>query len=233
MCNGGWGWNRWKQSEYTKTKVNIPLTIDEAWKEDVWNAGEMYKITFYDEIGNGNMPDNMYCQKNGYFTLPNGATWSDRVDTLTTTFDPVGGTCNTSTLQTTRTISYHFDNWLDYDSETFHYPGESIQVTRDMRYGANFHYTSSTLPITLPTASRTNYNFKGWSKDGTTPITTTTYTPTGSTTLYAVWELAQLLAYIKTGGVWKQGRVYAKIGGTWEKVKKAYVKNSSSWKEGK
>lgn len=230
MCHGGWGWNRWTESTYTRTEVNFSLSVDESWKEDVYNAGQLYRITFYDEIGTGNMPNTMYCQKNGYFTLPNGATWPNRVDTLTTTFDPVGGTCNTSTLQTTRTLSYHFDSWLDYDSETFHYPGESIQATKDMRYGTDFHYTTSTPSITLPTATKTNYNFKGWSENGTTPITTTTYTPTKNITLYAVWELAQLLAYIKTGGVWKQGYVFMKTDEKWEKVKKAFVKKEGTWR---
>lgn len=62
-------------------------------------------------------------------------------------------------------------------------------------------YTSSTTTtaVTLPTPTRSGYNFMGWATSSTaTSGTTGSYTPSGNVTLYAIWG-AKGLVYIGNG----------------------------------
>ena len=54
---------------------------------------------------------------------------------------------------------------------------------------AQWNSSVSTAAITLPTATRTGYTFKGWATSSTaTSGSTGSYTPTTSVTLYATWS---------------------------------------------
>ena len=85
---------------------------------------------------------------------------------------------------------------------------------------AQYSSSSTEYPaIALPTPTRNKYLFKGWSTDpnATTGITGT-YIPTGTETLYAIWELN-----IK-------GNVYLKVNGEWKLASKIAYK--SNWGSG-
>ena len=107
------------------------------------------------------------------------------------TFNANGGSCSTSSLTSTLTTKYTFSKWNTNSS------GTGTSYTAGGSYTANAAatlyaiYTSSVTKgsITLPTATRTGYTFKGWSTSSTaTSGSTGSYTPSAATTLYAVWS---------------------------------------------
>lgn len=89
---------------------------------------------------------------------------------------------------------------------------------------------------------RTGYKFLGWATNKT--ATNITYTDgqsvknlsstNGATiNLYAIWEEEQVKVNIKSGGVWKSGKLYYKKSGNWVPVRALYIKVNGVWKEAK
>lgn len=151
----------------------------------VW-AAINYTIT-YDAAGGSVTPQQSAKNVGQTFYLANAISrvgytfngWSDGSQTLGAGSQVLVGTSNLSyTAQWTAnvyTVSYDFNGGT----------GSSI---------ANASYTYGSSAITLPLVGdrvRTNYTFGGWSTTASGTSVGLTYTPSISTTLYAVWTLNQ------------------------------------------
>lgn len=143
-------------------------------------------------------------------------------NTRTVTFDAQGGECSITSLASSSTTSYTHTGWFTAASGGTKRgaAGGSYTPSAAETIYAQFSSSSTDYPaITLPTPTRNKYLFKGWSTD---PNATTgmmgTYIPTGTETLYAIWELN-----IK-------GNVYLKVNGEWKLASKIAYK--SNWGSG-
>ena len=142
--------------------------------------------------------------------------WSTSSTATSATYQP-GGTYTSNSGATlyavwkinTYTVSYNANG------------GSGAPGNQTKTYGSNL-----TLSSTKPT--RTNYNFKGWSKDKNAVTATYSaggvYTEDTAVTLYAVWELAYWspkitkvsLARCNSGGALDNYGTYAKVTFDWE-----------------
>lgn len=154
-------------------------------------------------------------------TLPS-ASKASVTNTRTVTFDAKGGECDITSLSSSSTTSYTHTGWFTATSGGTKRgaAGGSYTPSAAETIYAQFSSSSTEYPaITLPTPTRNKYLFKGWSTD---PNATTgmmgTYIPTGTETLYAIWELN-----IK-------GNVYLKVNGEWKLASKIAYK--SNWGSG-
>lgn len=99
--------------------------------------------------------------------------------------DPTSGTYYASTETT---LELHNFQKGRYQFRSFENP---VTVTFDGSGGTVSHRSvtvesGTTLDLSAFTASQFGYHFKGWSQDGSSAVTS--FTPTGNTTLYALWE---------------------------------------------
>lgn len=108
-------------------------------------------------------------------------------------FNANGGSCSTSSLTATDTIKWSFAGWNTNSggTGTNYSAGSSYSTSANATLYAKWTSSVATRgSITLPTATRDGYNFKGWSTSSSaTSGSTGSYTPSSSHTLYAVWEL--------------------------------------------
>lgn len=122
-------------------------------------------------------------------TLANAISRANGSATRTVTFNANGGNCNTTSLNSTATVTYSFAGWKANNAGTALSAGSSYTPTSNVTMYASWTSNTGTYgAITLPTATRTGYDFKGWSTSSSaTSGSTGSYTPTGNVTLYAVW----------------------------------------------
>ena len=171
-------------------------------------------------------------------TLP-AATKSSTTSTRTVTFDANGGVCSTASLDSTATTVYTQTGWFTGSSSGTSRGNatDTYTPTESETLYAQFSSSSSGYSvITLPSATRDGYIFKGWAESSSaTTGTTGAYTPASSLTLYAVWEIDQATVWYKNSqGTWVKGKVWYKNNqGTWVKAKKFYVKENNNWVENK
>lgn len=165
-----------------------------------------------------------YSSSTGTFsavTLPS-ASKASVTNTRTVTFDAKGGECDITSLSSSSTTSYTHTGWFTATSGGTKRgaAGGSYTPSAAETIYAQYSSSSTAYPaITLPTPTRNKYLFKGWSTDpNATTGMTGTYTPTGTETLYAIWELN-----IK-------GNVYLKVNGEWKLASKIAYK--SNWGSG-
>lgn len=142
-------------------------------------------------------PVNLYAHWNTSYsnyssiTLPN-ATKNATSETRTVTFNANGGTCSTNSLTSTKITTYTLKGWFTAASggspkgtagQTYTNPDAGTLYAQWNSNPGNFS------SITLPNATREGYVFKGWNTDSTaTNGSIGTYIPTGSYTMYAIWE---------------------------------------------
>ena len=168
-------------------------------------------------------------------TLP-AATKSNGTATRTVTFNGNGGS-TPSALKSNATITYTQTGWYTSDSggTSRGKSGNSYTPSGSETLYAQFSSsTGSYSAITLPTPTRTDYIFKGWSTDpNATSGITGSYTPSSDVTLYATWVEDQAKAKVRVDGVWKTGKAFIKVNGEWKKAKKIYRKVNGVWIVGK
>lgn len=120
----------------------------------------------------------------------------------TVTFNANGGSCSTSSLAAARTTKYTFSSWNTNSSGTGtnYAAGGTYSANASVTLYAKWSSSTSTAAITLPTASRTGYTFKGWATSSTaTSGSTGSYTPTKNITLYAVWQVNSYTLTVSNG----------------------------------
>lgn len=110
------------------------------------------------------------------------------------TFDANGGTCSTASLDSTATVTYAFNKWAAGSASGTQYSaGTSFTPSGNTTMYATWTPTTGSYgAVTLPTATRTGYTFKGWATSSSATSGTaagSSYTPTGDVTLYATWQL--------------------------------------------
>ena len=174
-------------------------------------------------------------------TLPN-ATKSATTETRTVTLNAAGGSVSSTSLTSSATRTYTLEGWYSQAS------GGTLKGVKGAKYTPSAstetlyaHYTSTLSgysSVTLPTPTRTDYNFKGWStvSGATSGNVTSPYTPSSNVTLYATWEEDQAKMFIQDSGkTWRKGKVFIKDNNnTWRKAKKIYIRQADgTWKLGK
>lgn len=168
-------------------------------------------------------------------TLP-AATKSNGTATRTVTFNGNGGS-TPSALKSNATITYTQTGWFTAASGGTNQGKSGTKYTpsaAEILYAQFSSSTGSYSAITLPTPTRTDYIFKGWSTDpDATSGITGSYTPSSNVTLYATWIEDQAKAKTKIDGVWKTGKAFIRVNGEWKKAKKIYHKVNGEWKIGK
>ena len=130
----------------------------------------------------------------GSITLAGAATKNNTTASgYKVSFNANGGSCSTSSLTATDTIKWSFAGWNTNSggTGTNYSAGSSYSTSANATLYAKWTSSVATRgSITLPTATRDGYNFKGWSTSSSaTSGSTGSYTPSSSHTLYAVWEL--------------------------------------------
>lgn len=124
-------------------------------------------------------------------SLPN-ATKSNGTATRTVTFNANGGTCSTTSLNSTATITYSLTGWWTAASSGTKRGtsgGSYTPSASETLYAQFSSSTGSYSSVTLPIATRSGYTFKGWNTNSSaTTGTIGNYTPTGTYTMYAIWE---------------------------------------------
>ena len=111
------------------------------------------------------------------------------------TYNANGGEVEETCTTTTRTTSYEFAGWKANTDGKIYKAGASYTDNQAVTLSAQWNEsTSDYAEVTLPTPTRSNYNFRGWSTDSEATFgLTDSYTPENgvtSVTLYAIWELA-------------------------------------------
>lgn len=140
---------------------------------------------------------------------------NNTTSTRTITYNANGGTCATSSATSSATVTYALAGWYTATSGGTKRVNGNTSYTpsaTETLYAQWTPTTGSYSSVTLPTASRAGYIFKGWStdKNATTGLTGS-YTPTGNVTLYAIWQAAP------------QGNIYLKQNGSWVLVSSKYL----------
>lgn len=174
-------------------------------------------------------------------TLPS-ASKSSTTETRTVTLNAMGGSVSSTSLTSSATRTYKLTGWYTQSSggtlkgkAGASYTPSASNETLYAQYSSTLSSYSS---VTLPTPTRTDYNFKGWStvSGATSGNVTSPYTPSGNVTLYAIWEEDQAKMYIQDSNkTWRKGKVFIRDeNGTWRKAKKIYIKQTDgTWKLGK
>lgn len=124
-------------------------------------------------------------------TLPN-ASKTNSTATRTVTFNANGGTCNTTSLNSNATVTYSLSGWYTAASggtKRGTYNGKYTPSGNETLYAQFTATTGAFSYITLPTATRNGYAFKGWNVNSSAATGTTgSYQPSETQILYAIWE---------------------------------------------
>lgn len=179
-ANGGSSTPSSSSSTYTYTHT--------YWNDDY---GDNYSpgAKFYN-VTEGNSFTAVWSGSRKAVTLASAITKANTTATRTVTFDANGGTCSTTSLNSTATVTHTFSKWAaGSTSGTQYSAGASFTPSANTTMYAIWTSTTGTYSaITLPTPTRTGYDFKGWSTSSTaTSGSTGSYTPTATQTLYATW----------------------------------------------
>lgn len=159
--------------------------------QTAWNT---YTIS-YNANGGSSTPNSQTKTYGQALTLRGSISRNNSTATgYTTTFNGNGGTyTGSSTLTATDTLSYSFNGWKSSASGTTYGASASFNENNTATMTAQWSSSRARGSITLPassTVSRSGYTFKGWNTNSSaTTGSTGTYTPTSSTTMYAIWQL--------------------------------------------
>lgn len=168
-------------------------------------------------------------------TLPT-ATKNNGTATRKITFNGNGGS-TPSAINSNATITYTQTGWYTSTTGGTKRGAAGDKYTPSASETVYAQFSSSTgayASVDLPTPTRTDYVFKGWSTDPeATSGITGSYIPDDNVTLYATWVEDQAKASVKLNGQWVKGKVFIKKNGTWVKVKKIYRKIDGQWKIGR
>lgn len=148
----------------------------------------------------------------------------------TVTLNANGGSCSTASLSAARTTKYTFSKWNTNSSGTgtSYNSGASYTTNAALYLYAIYTSSTSTAAVTLPTPTRSGYEFLGWATSSTASSGTTgSYTPSGNVTLFAIWGSLGLV-YIDSGSAYEGYQIYIDNGSSWD-LYAPYVDNGSSW----
>lgn len=157
------------------------------WNDDYgtnYNPGaKIYNVT------EGNSFRGVWSSSRAPVTLAKAISRANGSTTYTVTFNANGGSCRTTSLNSTATVTFSFAGWRAGNAGIALSAGSSYTPSGNVTMYASWVANRGTYSaITLPTATRTGYDFKGWSTSSSaTSGSTGSYTPTDNVTLYAIW----------------------------------------------
>lgn len=213
----------------TKSSENYSLSITHTFNG--WYSGSTFigkGGVSYTPTANVTLTGNWTNTTSGSGTvvLPT-ASKANGTSSRTVTINANGGSSTITSRTSSATVTYTSTGWWTQASGGSKVGNNGATITPStapITYYAQFSSsTGSYSAVTLPTAAqctRTNHTLKGFSTNST--ATTATYapgasfTPSGNTTLYAVWESLAGKLYIKKDGAWVEAKaVYTKVNGAW------------------
>ena len=112
-------------------------------------------------------------------------------ESYTVTLNANGGSVIPDSLSAVKTTSYSFSSWNTAadGSGTSYTAGASYTADEDATLYAQWTASTQTESVELPTPTWANHSFLGWAASATAASGVTgSYTPTGSVTLYAIWQ---------------------------------------------
>ena len=223
--NNGW-------TDYTPSHSGNTVTLYAVWK------GNTYTVS-YNANGGSSTPTKSSVVYPSSVTLANAINRTNGSTTgYSVTYNANGGSgAPSGQTSGNRTVTYKFDKWAAGSTSGTKYAAKaSYKPTANVTMYATWTTTKSansswTCSGTIPT--RKNYTFLGWSTSRTATTATyqagKTYTITKALTLYAVWKEVQAEVKLKQNNTWKNGKMYYKKNGGWQKVRKVYVKKNNKW----
>ena len=172
----------------------------------VWEEAATYTVT-YDANGGTGAPGPQTAYVGESITIPSKTPTKEVSGTYTITYDANGGGITPNKESVRFTTEYAFCDWnteKDGGGDPYE-PENTYSFEEDITLYAYFEevitYASS---VTLPTLTRSGYNFLGWatSPDAESGITGR-YQPDGNVTLYAIWSqpITYQIKYNANGGV--------------------------------
>lgn len=188
-----------------------------------WIEGSASGSTYYAAGASytANKSVNMYARWNSHFTLPELPDYYSYPKGYTVTLNLMGGSCNTTSIRATDTITYYHSGWDGPSNSGVSFSTTaSIYMSNDYTLYASWESTYVDGPVTLPAASqctKSGYKLAGWS---TSSSATTknynpgeTFTPTKNITVYAVWEVDNYTVTYHSNNIYNETDVQtAKIG---------------------
>lgn len=154
--------------------------------------------------------------ENGSIKLPAATKTSPSSTSTTIYLNANGGTCSTTSMKSSATLTYNFDGWYNGNTRVGGTNDNFVPNQATTLIARFTTITSSFDKITLPTPTRTGYKFLGWSIDeNATSGTIGQYIPSGGETLYAIWK--------------PNGTVRISIDGNMTKKAQAYIFHDGAW----
>lgn len=155
-------------------------------------------------------------------------------------FDATGGQCSQASVTVEGITTYRGQYWARSDDSSFSKVcanGQKFLPEENMELVPVYKRSTECESILLPTPTREDYTFLGWSAtpDGS-EVFTGNYTPNGTITLYAIWQTNESLhpelsrgLSIKRNGEWKAADLLTKINGHWDTNVGVYIKVNGHW----
>ena len=213
------------------TSITATKTVTTSYRLSSWNTNNSGTGTSYSLGTTIGMPSynlNLYPQytssesssysNNSLSRLtspspPSGSTTA----TYTATFNPNGGSVNTSSQSVTAIITKTFAGWMTSSTGTSTVSTLTYQGTVYAKWGNK--YTDNTVILPLP--SRSGYNFNGWS------------TSTSGTNLKAAGEAVAITSNTTFYAIWTEkekpkGGIFIHDGTMWQ-LATEYIFNEETW----
>ena len=186
------GWSTW--SSATSASYVAGDSISLSSNTTLYAVWRKFYIVTYDANGGSNAPNSDKKIDGQTLTLSSGTPTppASASGSHTVTFNSNGGTCDQDTVMVTNITTYEFANWNTSSNGygTSYEPSGSYVYNNDVTLYAQYTPTTTYNSVALPTPSRNNYDFLGWSTDEyDTSGIMGEYTPTGDVTLYAIWKI--------------------------------------------
>ena len=169
----------------------------------VWQSNN-YQIN-YDANGGTGAPASQIKPKDVAVTITDETpSRADETSYLTVTLNANGGTVGTASLTAQTITSYSFTHWntLADGTGNDYFPGASYTANTSATLYAQWSIATAQQGVTLPTPTRSGYEFMGWNADsGAAGGVKFNYVPNEDVTLYAIWKAeTYTIQYDANGG---------------------------------
>lgn len=183
--------------------VSVKVTIPAKTKYTVsYNGNSTYNSYTNSTVSNLPGNDNKWYNEtfNVSSTVPTKASTTVNGPTVTFNYNYSGSTNTTDTPIDTYIYTFSKWNTSSNGTGTNYNSGSSYTTNEAITFYAVWNRTLSPGSVTLPTPTRPGFTFLGWSSDSSADTGDYAggdeYTPTGATTLYAIWRANLGNAYV-------------------------------------
>lgn len=233
----------------TTTSITATKTITTSYNFSTWNTEPDGTGTTYSPGTQVTMSSNIYLypiynpsknttySNNAISALAKPTRNDEESATYIVTYDANGGTVDTNLATATTIRRFYFGGWAT--SKTATSANAATSYTSAKTLYAYWTYIDTKGSVTLPTPTRTGYEFIGWattSNATSADIGTGTYEPSATITIYAVWKAnGNIRIYVNNTDKYKMAMVYiyaptsASDTKPW-KLAIPYLKDGTVWK---